>query len=191
MYSRNHGGPAVTRLASQAEDPGSMPGACSHISFIFSLYISIVFIIVRRMGTKNGDPVYLSELYSGHVKEPGWLWCNSKSLCIRILLLLILSWPRKDYCFFYPPEVGGLLRTHWNARILAPAHTNTNNPRPGPIGAVDVATLLLILLLLLTHTHTHTHTQRYILSLRRRRRRRRNTQKHRNPHNTQIVKLTL
>ena len=36
----SRGGRAVTRLASQAEDPGSMPGAGSHIIHLFVVYVN-------------------------------------------------------------------------------------------------------------------------------------------------------
>ena len=56
----SRGGRASTRLAFQVEDPGSIPGAGSHVSFIFSLYISIVFITVHRIGTYHVGPMYRS-----------------------------------------------------------------------------------------------------------------------------------
>ena len=63
-----------------------MPGAGSHIIHLFIVYI-------HRMHhcPTDGDVKWwsrVSELYSGHVNEPGWLWLNSMSLCIRILSLL-------------------------------------------------------------------------------------------------------
>ena len=70
----SHGGLAVTRLAFQAEDPGSMPGAGSNISFISSLYTMYIHCIHHRpTDGKVKWPSRVSELYSGHLKEPGWL----------------------------------------------------------------------------------------------------------------------
>ena len=36
----------------------------------------------------------VSELYSGHVKEPGWLWWNTMSLCIWVLSLIYFLYAR-------------------------------------------------------------------------------------------------
>ena len=40
-FQGSRGGRVVTRLAFQAEDPGSIPGARSHISLIYSSYSSL------------------------------------------------------------------------------------------------------------------------------------------------------
>ena len=74
----SRGGRAVTRLASQVEDRNNYSEYCNYIHRIHHRPL-------------DGDVKWwsrVSELYSGHVKEPGWLRLNSMSLCIRILYLL-------------------------------------------------------------------------------------------------------
>ena len=78
LVEGSRGGRAVTRLASQAEDPGLMPGAGSHIIHLFIVYIHRI-----HHRPTDGDVKWrsrVSELYSGHVKELRWLWWNSMSL---------------------------------------------------------------------------------------------------------------
>ena len=55
--------------------------------------IHLVVVYIRRIHHRptDGDVTWrprVSELYSGHVKEPGWLWWNSMFFCIRFLSLL-------------------------------------------------------------------------------------------------------
>ena len=76
----SRGGRPVTRLAFQANDPGSIPGAGSHISFIFSLYLFIVFITVHRMGMYSVDPVYRSWTPGTYKNQGG---------CVGILCLSV------------------------------------------------------------------------------------------------------
>ena len=78
-----------TRLAFPAEDPGSIPGAGSHCPHIIYLFIVYIHRIHHRPADGNVKwRSHVSELYSWQVKEPGWLWWNSMSLCIRFPSLL-------------------------------------------------------------------------------------------------------
>ena len=91
-------GRAVTRLASQSEDTGSMPGAGSHIIHLFIVYIYRI-----HYRPTDGDVKWRSrvlELYSGHVKEPGWLVEFHVSLYQNSALNFISSFDRNNFILF-------------------------------------------------------------------------------------------
>ena len=70
MVERLHISPFKRKT--QVRFPGLAP---SHIIHLFIVYTYILCIHGSRV----------SELYSGHITEPGWLWWNSMSLCLTFL----------------------------------------------------------------------------------------------------------